>query len=633
MADISIAEVRKKFPQYDDLSDQQLAQALHQAYYADMPFEDFAKKVGVKVPTAGEQRLADITRGTGLAARDAIMGATGFPLMIGDAINSGIDFVSGQVNQRLGTNFPQLGSPTQALEGALDNAGFPRPQGRLEEGVSAVNRVATGAGATKVGADIINRVAPPLTEAGKTLINLFRSNPGAQILPGAASVLATDQARNTFGVENPAALMGIGMLGGVGSGAAGTLGKEIVKGTVQPFTTRGRQIMVGNVLNKLAGNPEAAQINLANSREIIPGVRSTTAASARDPGLAGAETPIRAIDDNNQFGLRITQNNSARMNELDRIAGNPEKLQGAIDKRARITSPLREQAFTNSVVDNATFNNLFGNVTKTIDDIAASPTGKRMGVEQALNFARERLALATNPRELYEVRKDLAQAAGGGFESTKPGLRLAAGQLKDVIRAIDDTLEAAAPGYKQYMSTFEKMSRPIDQMNLLQDVRNKVTRGQTDVINNQPVITASSLRNQVASRIDEIRDTLSPAQQKTIEKIALDIDRGMAGTAPGVKPPGSDTFKNMSTANLIGRIFSEGMKDNTTLRTFSRPLDFLFKLPDDKVRALLVEAMLDPKLASQLMAKASGMRIQPVAEQLRQKAIAMGYGAAIGAEK
>lgn len=46
MADITIEQVREKFPQYKDLSDEQLAQGLHKKYYADMPFEDFAKKIG-----------------------------------------------------------------------------------------------------------------------------------------------------------------------------------------------------------------------------------------------------------------------------------------------------------------------------------------------------------------------------------------------------------------------------------------------------------------------------------------------------------------------------------------------------------------------------------------------------------
>jgi hypothetical protein len=105
----------------------------------------------------------------------------------------------------------------------------------------------------------------------------------------------------------------------------------------------------------------------------------------------------------------------------------------------------------------------------------------------------------------------------------------------------------------------------------------------------------------------------------------------MAATAPGVKPPGSDTFKNMSMGNMIGKIFSESMASNTTLRTMTRPLDFLYKLPDDKIQQLLVEAMLDPQTASVLMSKANMMKVEPLAKSLREKAIRLGMGSAIGA--
>jgi hypothetical protein len=44
----TIAEVRDKYPQYQDLSDDQLGQALHKKYYADIPYEEFAGKVGLQ---------------------------------------------------------------------------------------------------------------------------------------------------------------------------------------------------------------------------------------------------------------------------------------------------------------------------------------------------------------------------------------------------------------------------------------------------------------------------------------------------------------------------------------------------------------------------------------------------------
>jgi len=57
----------------------------------------------------------------------------------------------------------------------------------------------------------------------------------------------------------------------------------------------------------------------------------------------------------------------------------------------------------------------------------------------------------------------------------------------------------------------------------------------------------------------------------------------------------------------------------------------LYKLPDEQIQQLLVEAMLDPQLAAQMMSKASVMKVEPLARSLRQKAEQLGFGAAIGA--
>ena len=43
---MDIAEVRSKYPQYGDLPDEDLARGLHQKFYADLPFEDFSKRIG-----------------------------------------------------------------------------------------------------------------------------------------------------------------------------------------------------------------------------------------------------------------------------------------------------------------------------------------------------------------------------------------------------------------------------------------------------------------------------------------------------------------------------------------------------------------------------------------------------------
>lgn len=43
----TIAEIRTKYPQYHDMSDQDLAKALHSKFYSDMPMEQFSAKIGL----------------------------------------------------------------------------------------------------------------------------------------------------------------------------------------------------------------------------------------------------------------------------------------------------------------------------------------------------------------------------------------------------------------------------------------------------------------------------------------------------------------------------------------------------------------------------------------------------------
>lgn len=49
----TIAEIRQKYPQYADLSDEQLAQALHRKHYSDIPYEEFRSKVGLSSGASG----------------------------------------------------------------------------------------------------------------------------------------------------------------------------------------------------------------------------------------------------------------------------------------------------------------------------------------------------------------------------------------------------------------------------------------------------------------------------------------------------------------------------------------------------------------------------------------------------
>jgi hypothetical protein len=57
---MNIAEIRQKFPQYEDLSDQQLAEGLHKKFYSDLPFSDFASKIGYTPKRFGSGKSLDL---------------------------------------------------------------------------------------------------------------------------------------------------------------------------------------------------------------------------------------------------------------------------------------------------------------------------------------------------------------------------------------------------------------------------------------------------------------------------------------------------------------------------------------------------------------------------------------------
>jgi len=596
----------------------------------------------------------DLARQLGLTSRAALPAVTGAAMggavggppgaAIG-ALGVGLGTMAGDplvnlFNRATGYKVP---TPSQAFENIATQMGLPAPETPTERVVSDIVRAGTSTAGSARGAGVVaqnlanaNLMRGQAAGIPSEVFSLLSRYPAQQVAGAGMAGAAGGTLRESG--ASPGAQMGGAMLAGMVAPGGPKLpftqrALAAPAAVVQPFTQAGREVIVGNVLNRMATNPELAQQRLANAAPLVPGVRPTTAATAYDPGLAGLETPLRSatFDPTNLFGARISSNQEALLNAYRRLSGQPGSIPYAEAKRSAITGPMREEAFGAVTVQPEIFQSGIGLVVnRAVQNVLDSPVGVRQDVESAMNWATSRIAKARNPQELYEVRKDLAAAAQGKYNQENPSLRLAKGQLSDVIGSIDDVIEAAAPGYVAYMTKYKKMSSPIDQMQLLQDIEAKVATGQPNISGN-PVLAAGPLRRQLAIRADELGTELSPAAQRRLDAIITEINRGMASTAPGVKAPGSNTFQNMSMGNMIGKVFSESMADNTTLRTMTRPLDWLYKLPDNQIQQLLVEAMLDPQTASVLMSKANMMKVEPLAKSLREKAIRMGMGSAIGA--
>lgn len=604
--------------------------------------ESGAKAVKEAVtPTNPQEIASQIGRQLGLTGRAAVTGVLGLPAMASDALISLINKISGQ-------NIPL---PSQAQQQLLTQAGLPEPATPQERVVSDI----AGAGFGVLGGYGLGRalpgtlVTPPLpTQAierfapsaagGQAAKELLTQSPSFQIGSGAAAATAAGLGREEGAgpIEQVALGMGAGVLApSVGSAAtlaaqrAATGGKELVR----PFTEAGREVIVGNVLRQLAREPEAAIQRMESYQPGVPGYQPTTAQASRDIGLAGAVPAVRALDETGRFPAQQIQANQARMAVLDRLAKDADALQSAIAKRDEVTAPLREQAFAKSQVTPEMFGSVIAlNVGKTIDDILASPAGKRGTVEKAMEFAKSRVARATTPQELYEVRKDLRDAAQGLLDREGSAYGLAKGQLEQVIRSVDDAIDAAAPGYKDYLQKYASASRGIEKLEAAQQFRGKV-------VGTVPIVTEPSSVGEYmisqpkfvnAIRAAEKETDLSKTQLAVLKRVAQDLDDGSITRLTA--EPGSNTFKNISVANFIGQSMGKQMFGEVpgVMQKGALAFNWLYAGPDDAIRAVLVDAMLDPKLAARMMRRATNAELIPISQELQRRALRLGYGQVFG---
>lgn len=560
----------------------------------------------------------DIGRQLGLTGRAAVTGALGLPTLASDALVSLVNMMGG--------NLPM---PSQAQQQLMTRAGLPEPRTPQERTVQDV----AGAGFGVLGAAGLGSQLPASMAASRELLT---SSPLFQTAAGGAGAVGSALAREEG--LGPLEQLGAGVLAGTVAPSAGTAaaltaqaGARAARETVRPFTEAGREVVAGNILRQLSRDPEAAIRNLEAYQPGVPGYTPTTPQAARDVGLAAAVPPVRALDVTGKMTSQAQQANSARMAVLDRLAKQQEDLNAAIAKRNEATAPLREQAFARSTVTPEQFSTNIASVDDVIGGILNSPAGKRVPVERAMNFARQRIEQASTPQELYEIRKDLRDAAQGLLDKDGSAYRLAKGQLEQVIRSIDDQIESVAPGYANYLRKYAASSRGIERMEAAQEFRGKVlttTPMITDPGNvSEYLISQPKFTN--AIRAAEKDTNLSRTQLAVLKRVGKDLDDA---TFRVTQEPGSNTFRNLSVANVMGAIAGKSMFGDVpqVLQKVAAPMNWLYNGTDDAIREVIVDAMLDPKLAARLMRKATTAEMVPLSQELQKRALRLGYGQVFG---
>lgn len=251
---ITVAEIRKKYPEYEDLSDEQLVNGLHSKYYSDIPIEEFYGKVGFSkqteepkqqtptpqeapkpveepapemaadpeaammqnVETGKTDYAGELGQQAKLTARAAIRGGGALAGMFGDALNSAINLVS----QGMGSDY-RLPMASDTINKLADAVAVPRnEQERVIASASDAVASVISSGGIKAGVDwliskgVNQTIATSVAqELGK---NLSRQAPVAAAASAAGQQVVESTDNSKLGLAAGAA---VALLGGRGAKA------------------------------------------------------------------------------------------------------------------------------------------------------------------------------------------------------------------------------------------------------------------------------------------------------------------------------------------------------------------------------------------------------------------------------
>lgn len=572
-----------------------------------------SKFAAAQEPAKPRGFLQEAGRQLGLTGRAVLEGAASLPGMIANV-------PAAASNLLFGTHIPDQ---TTGVPRALDALGFPQPENATERVVGNIAGAVSGVGATAKAAQLAEG---PARAGANYVTQALQANLGTQGVAAAGGATGAGVARESG--LGPGAQLAAGLAGGlIAPAAVGTVKSagRTVKALIDPFRDAGQRNIVGQRMNMAASNKGQAIQNLSNADEIIPGSTPTTGEVAGDLGLAGLQKTVtersKGLGEGMPFGDRAQAQNQARLAALDDVAGNPKTLSSMERARSALGKGMREEAFNRASGPVPT-----SGVMQKIDAILKSPEGARGTVKKAMEMARSAIGEETDPKRLYEVGKDINESILKQLQKDDPSAYLARSSLSEVRKELYSAINKVTPGFEDYIDTYAKVSKPINRMEEAQALTSRTELAPPDVQGN-PILSQAKWATRVKYALPELRKSgaLSKEQIKGLEKIGADLDRGAILNNPNVRSTGSDTVRNLTGANVVGALAGGNVESlGAVAGTVVRPLNFLYRIPNQQMERLLQEAMLDPKLAAKLMAEATPKNTFNLGAALRGKAVALG---------
>jgi hypothetical protein len=606
-----ISEVRAQFPMYQDVPDDQLLIALHRKHYADMPFAQFNSAIE-----------RDTERDRLNAENLASMGTTG-------------RFLAGA-----GKSFSDVGRSVKRLGNMVGIGDYDQAAAQADEQLDKPLMGTTAGTVGNIGGDIA-LTAVPMLKGAQVISGATKAlTKGPGVVRGVLQTLSPYAAAGDMGALTGAMLspedMGQGALVGYASGATGeALGRvapaawQGVKSMVEPLTEKGRERVLKRALERFATNP-ANLAGAANPATYVKGSNPTLAEATMDPGIAALERQFPA-----QMSDRYLQNNAARIAHLRALGATPEQIAAMEASREGAANALYGQTFAADAARRAAAQPARAAVSPVTD--WGAPVAARAADELSTSGLRE---LASRPAFQAAIREAKTLAANMGEDIGDPltsakGLHYIKMALDEgfknpqsslasfgqrALASTKDTLlteiDKVAPTYGAARQTFADMSQPINRAQVANELFKRGTTA-TENAMGDPMLQAAAFSralrggDQLAQNVTGFNKATLPSvmgdqAMLTINALRKDLSRSQAAQNVG-RGVGSPTAQNLAAQNTLARIAGPLGIPNSFLSSqvaniMAGALGLPVKLTQDQTEALLVRALSDPKLASQLLA-------------------------------
>lgn len=426
-------------------------------------------------------------------------------------------------------------------------------------------------------------MAPPMTLGGLGL------GAGMGAGQGAIQPVATgdERGRNMMiGAVGGAAVPAIGMAGGA------------IKGAVEPLYAGGRDAIIGRALRSAAGTgADDAVRNMQGARQLIPGSQPTAAEVANSGGIAAMQRTASAVDPES-YATRGVANNAARVQALQEMAGtggDRAMMGGVREMMTEIPyAEARQAQIPKAVADS---------IRPQIDNLMERPAMRKAVARAKEIFGEESIVLGKEGsvkglQYMKQALDDIVEKASSPASSIgKNELRALQQTRSDLIKV----MEEAAPKLRGADTAYRQWSKPINQMDVAQEIADKSINPLTGIL--QPQAFARNFSDDAAVRATGFKgatlaNTMEPQQLGMLGNMREDLARSVAAQNLG-RGAGSDTVQKLSMTNLmqqsglpVGLLNAPGL---------GRAGNWAYSQTDDLMKQRLAQALLDPQQTAQLM--------------------------------